>query len=156
MGVTPCRPGCHAEVAIPAGKVGQWHIDCLRPSVKAMIYLNDIGEEQAPFRYLKGTHIPDAEIHRQIHRISRSGLDEAYFDAETNALYDAKAEVYARPANTLLLFETRGRHAGSLCADGMRVAMVNGFRPATSLRVSPRFFPFIDQPSLTPIPRYAR
>jgi hypothetical protein len=142
MAVTSRRPYCMAEVVLSGGEeVEEWHLDCLRLGVKAMLYLNDVGNAQAPFRYLVGSHIPDAEMHHQLYRIARSGLDESRFDDQTNASYDERAEIFTGHANSLILFDNRGKHAGSLCTNGMRIALINGFRPATSLRINPRFFP---------------
>jgi hypothetical protein len=141
MAVRPCDPYTIGEVMVPAPKVTQWHIDCLRQGVKAMLYLSDVGPGQAPFRYLAGSHVPGAEVHHQIYRMGRSGLDESSYDDKTNALYDQRATVFTAPANTLVLFDNRGIHAGSLCTEGIRVTLVNGFRPACSTRINPRFLP---------------
>ena len=143
MSVTPCRPGCMAEVMLPGNDVEQWHIDCFRKGVKAFLYLTEVTAAQAPFRYLTGTHVPDSEAHRHIYSVGRTGTSEAYYDESTNRRYDEEAQVFTRPANTLLLFDNRGRHAGSACTEGMRVVLVNGFRPATSTRINPMLIPHL-------------
>jgi hypothetical protein len=141
MTASPSRPYTMAEVLVPGRYLQPWHIDCLRPGVKAMLYLNDVTAAQAPFRYIVGSHRPTSAIHRQIYWVGRSGLQEAYYDEAENQVLDSLATVFTAPANTLLLFDNRGQHAGSICREGMRIVLVNGFRPASGVRVNPRFFP---------------
>ena len=106
-----------------------------------MLYLEDVTVGKAPFRYLLGTHHPNPRTRRQWYYVARSGLEETYYDAATNAVFDMRAKVFTAPANTFLLFDNRGQHAGSLCREGRRVVLVNGFRPATGTRLNPRFLP---------------
>ena len=141
MAVEGGHPYVMAEVAIPSEKIETWHIDCLRSGVKAFLYLNDVTEAQGPLRVLPGSHVAEGEFDRQIYRVGRSGLCEAYYDDETNARMDREGRMMVGPANTMTLFNTRGRHAGYYVREGMRIALVNGFRPASSVRINPRFFP---------------
>src|SRR5207302_482260 len=135
--VHPNRPYAMAEILIPAEEVQQWHIDCLRKGVKAFLYVTDVTEAQGPLRFIRGSHLPDAELDRQIYRVGRCGLGPSYYDDQTNARLDVIGESITAPANTLMLFDNRAKHAGSLCRDGMRIALVNGFRPTSSIRINP-------------------
>jgi len=134
------KPYVMAEVMVPNGVVENWHIDCFRKGCKAFLYLNDVGEPQGPLRYVKGSH-RTKELHWQIFRVGRSGLDQAYFDEESNSRFDSDGVLVTGSANTLLVFDNRGIHAGSKCSEGMRIALVNGFRPAESLRINARLLP---------------
>ncbi|MBM3459154.1 MAG: hypothetical protein FJX77_11555, partial [Armatimonadetes bacterium] len=88
--VTPCRPYTMAEVLTPCPRVEEWHVDCLRPGVKAFLYLSDCAIEQGPLRYIPGTHLPDEQMHHRLYRVGRSGLTEAYFAEATNREFDQK------------------------------------------------------------------
>ncbi|MGZ3442988.1 MAG: phytanoyl-CoA dioxygenase family protein, partial [Polyangia bacterium] len=138
-----------AEVMTPAEKVETWHVDCLRPTMKCFLLLEDVGEEQAPLRYIDGSHLVDEERRQLFYRIARGGLGAAYFDADAAAAYDRAALHLTAPAGTLLAFDSRGIHAGSRCRNGTRVALVNGYRPPRALRLSPRLF---RDPEQTPYP----
>jgi hypothetical protein len=134
------RPYVMAEVLEPAPELENWHIDCLRPTMKSLVYLTDVGPENGPLRYIPGTHRVDAERHQLFYRIGHGGLGHAYFDQATNARLDARAQPVLARAGTAVLFDTRGLHASSICRKDVRVVVVNGFRPVAALRINPRNF----------------
>jgi hypothetical protein len=129
-----------AEVMERAERLEPWHVDCIRPTVKAYLLLEDVGADQAPLRYLPGTHRVDGERHRLFYQICRGGLGAAYFDREDCRRFDREAIDFLAPKGTYLLFDNRGTHAGSLCRSGRRILLANGYRPITATRVNPRMF----------------
>lgn len=134
------RPYMMAEVLTPAPDIEHWHIDCLRPTLKSFLYLNDVGPAQGPLRFQPGTHVLDEERHRMFYRICNGGLGHAYMDEEECRRLDAICESVTGPAGTALLFDTQVLHAGSRCTEGMRVALVSGYRPIGATRLNPRLF----------------
>jgi hypothetical protein len=131
-----------AEIVEPAPRVESWHVDCIRPTVKAFLTLTDVGPEHAPLRVIPGSHLVDEERHRLFFRICQSGLGVAYFDEEACARFDRAARVVTAPRNRILIFDNRAIHAGSraLRADEPRIVLAVGFRPPSSTRVNPRMF----------------
>ncbi|MCU1278785.1 MAG: hypothetical protein JWM53_2331 [bacterium] len=138
-----------AEVMTPAEKLESWHIDCLRPTMKCFLLLDDVGEEQAPLRYIEGSQRVDEQRRQLFYRIARGGLGAAYFDSNAAAEYDRTARHMTAATGTLVAFDSRGIHAGSMCRRGARVALVNAYRPPRALRLSPRLF---RDPVQTPYP----
>lgn len=129
-----------AEVLTQGPHLEPWHIDCLRPTLKAFLYLSDVGAEQGPLRYIPGTHVLDDERHHLFYRICNGGLGHAYFSEDENRRLDARGTSVCAPAGTVVAFDTQGLHSGSFCMSGMRVALVIGYRPVTALRLNPRLF----------------
>ena len=138
--IRPRQPYMMAEVLVNAPDIEPWHIDCLRPTLKSFLYLTDVGPAQGPLRYQPGTHLLDDERHRMFYRICNGGLGHAYMSEEKCRRLDASCEAVTGPAGTALLFDTQVLHAGSLCTEGMRVALVNGYRPLVATRLNPRLF----------------
>jgi hypothetical protein len=138
-----------AEVVTPNERLETWHIDCLRPTIKCFLLLDDVGEAQAPLRYVDRSHVVDEERLRLFFEIARGGLGAAYFDAETAASHDRVARHLTAPAGSLLAFDSRGIHAGSFCKSGARVTLANGYRPPQARRLTPRLF---RDPVRTPYP----
>ena len=138
-----------AEVMTPATKLESWHIDCLRPTIKCFLLLDDIGEEQAPLRYIDRSHLVDEARLRLFYRIARGGLGAAYFDDGAAADYDRQARHVVGTAGSLVVFDSRGIHAGSICRSGTRITLANGYRPPRARRLSPRLF---RDPEQTPYP----
>jgi phytanoyl-CoA dioxygenase PhyH len=129
-----------AEVMLPAARLESWHVDCMRPTIKTYLFLETVGEEQAPLRYVRGSHRVDPEKHRQFFRIATSGLGSAYAEEADCNRFDREASTITCPAGTLVVFDNRGEHAGSQCRSGRRVLLAMGYRPLAATRVNPRLF----------------
>jgi len=140
LNIVPNLPYLMAEVLEPAESIEPWHIDCIRPTLKSFLYLTDVGADQGPLRYLSGTHHVDEERHRLFYRICNGGLGHAYFESAENRRLDSIGQMVTAPANTLIVFDNRGLHSGSFCRSGLRIALVNGYRPMRTLRLNPRLF----------------
>jgi hypothetical protein len=127
-----------AEVMEPAARLETWHIDCIRPTVKVFLALDDIDDDQAPLRYVPGSHRVDEQKLQLFAEIAAAGLGAAYFDEEHCRRFDTECRRLTAKAGTEILFDTRGVHAGSLCRAGQRVVLAMGYRPRSALRMNPR------------------
>jgi hypothetical protein len=145
------RPYYMAEVCQPARELEPWHIDCIRPTLKTFLLLDDVGPEQAPMRYLPSSHGLDEARHQLFFRICNGGLGHAYFQPAECARFDAQATALTGAAGDLLIFDNQGVHAGSLCRAGLRITLANGYRPLTTTRLNPRLF---RDPVPVPYPDY--
>jgi hypothetical protein len=145
------RPYYMAEVCQPARDLEPWHIDCIRPTLKTFLLLDDVGPEQAPMRYIPSSHRLDEARHQLFFRICNGGLGHAYFQAADCARFDAQATALTGTAGQLLVFDNQGVHAGSLCRAGLRITLANGYRPRATTRLNPRLF---RDPAPVPYPDY--
>lgn len=100
------------------------HADTFHPTVKAWLFLADVGEREGPFVYVPGSHrLTPARLRWEHERsmIARNGLDRlsarGSFRIEPAALagLGLPAPVsFAVPANTLIVADTFGFHARAL------------------------------------------
>jgi len=118
------------------GEVGQadlFHFDNWHPICKAFLYLVDIGEDNAPFAYLSGSHRP--EKWRRPHEIAfgegKYGRYGHLFPQEIRRLRrehpDWEEVVCTGGAGTLILADLRGLHRGTPLREGRRVLLNNTF-----------------------------
>ena len=134
------QPYVMAEVLTQAQHPETWHIDCVRPTLKTFLYLSDVTLRQGPLRVIPATHQPNDEVHEIRFRICRGGPSAAYFDEQEDAKLDPRGVPLPAGGNTVTVFDTRMLHAGSRCIDGIRVVLVNGYRPLVASRLTPRNF----------------
>lgn len=134
------EPYFMAEIMGPNEFVEPWHIDCIRPTLKVYLTLDDVGPEQAPLKYVPGTHHLDEERHRLFYSICNGGLGHAYFDADRCAQLDRRCIEATAPANRFIVFDNQGFHAGNKCREGYRIVLANGYRPWATARLNPRLF----------------
>ena len=110
-----------------------WHFDNWRPICKAFLYLVDVGEDNAPFRYLKGTHknAPWRRRYELEYDVQGpTGRFGHYFPQEIRALREEhgwEELVCTGTAGTLILADFRGLHRGTPLQDGRRVLLNNTF-----------------------------
>lgn len=105
------------------------HIDDWRMRFKAFLYLNDIGKEQAPFTYFRGSH-RDAPWRRTVEtRYYLEGSDGGYLTENERkaALPQYEEVVCTGSAGTLILADLRGLHRGTPLVSGRRLMLVNYF-----------------------------
>jgi len=119
------------------GEVGQadlFHFDNWRPLCKAFLYLVDVGEKNAPFAYLTGSHRQAKwrrphEIAFDVH--GRKGRFGHLFPQEVRELRkehpDWEERVCTGGAGTLILADLRGLHRGTPLQEGRRVLLNNTF-----------------------------
>ena len=119
------------------GEVGQadlFHFDNWRPLCKAFLYLVDVGEKNAPFAYLTGSHRQAKwrrphEIAFDVH--GHKGRFGHLFPQEVRQLRaenpDWEELVCTGSAGTLILADLRGLHRGTPLQEGRRVLLNNTF-----------------------------
>lgn len=106
-----------------------WHFDNHpREMLKVMVYLTDVGEETAPFEYLRDAHgrpklgAPLAPLHGD----SRVPAAEI----ERHLASGWQREVVTGPAGTVLVFDDNVVHRGTLARTAHRDVVVFQVRPA--------------------------
>jgi hypothetical protein len=111
-----------------------FHFDNWRPICKAFLYLVDVEEDNAPFRFIRRSH--KMEDWRTPYAIEfdadgASGRYGHFFPQEIRALREAHPEweevVCTGKAGTLILADFRGLHRGTPLKSGRRVLLNNTF-----------------------------
>jgi len=133
-------PYAAAEVLLPADHPEDWHIDDVRPTVKAFLLLNEVGQAQGPLRTIPATHLRSPERDEIYYRICRGGSAAAYFEPDQNHVLDRRGVMHTGSAGDAIFFDTRVLHAGSRCSDGTRRVLITGVRPGRARRLNPRYF----------------
>jgi Phytanoyl-CoA dioxygenase (PhyH) len=124
------------EVRFGKEKMNQadlFHFDNWRPIIKAFLYLTDVGEENAPFVYLPGSH--NLGSWRRRHEVAfdvdgPSGRFGFFFPQEIRTLtqeHGWRELVCTGSAGTLILADLRGLHRGTPLLSGRRVLLNNTF-----------------------------
>jgi hypothetical protein len=117
-------------------QVDDWHTDTWRFRFKAMLYLGDVTADNAPLRYLAGSHTgaswrwskfmssyvahsaaDTAVAHRLRARAAAGQADNPRLDPV----------VCTGQAGTVILFDTRGVHGGTTLRDGERFILNHTF-----------------------------
>jgi hypothetical protein len=115
------------------GQADLFHFDNWRPICKAFLYLTDVGPDQAPFAYLKGTHKlgrwrKPYDLEFDIGR--ENGRYGHFFPQEMRRLRREHAWeeiVCTGAAGTLILADFRGLHRGTPLRGGRRLLLNNTF-----------------------------
>jgi phytanoyl-CoA dioxygenase PhyH len=105
----------------PADPQTALHADTFHPTVKAWLFLTDVGEDMGPFTYVPGSHRPTPERLLWERRMSLEARRSANAEnrqgsfrldpAELPALGLPPPRAFAVPANTLIVADTFGFHA---------------------------------------------
>ena len=110
-----------------------YHFDNWRPILKAFLYLDDVGPDQAPFVYLPGTHKPASwrrRHERDFDTYGSTGPFGHFFPQEMRALkaeYGWEDVVCTGKAGTLILADLRGLHRGTPLKEGRRILLNQTF-----------------------------
>jgi hypothetical protein len=110
-----------------------FHFDNWRPICKAFLYLVDVGEENAPFRFLRRSHRDGPWRTRyaiEFDAAGHSGRYGHFFPQEIRALekeHGWEEVVCTGKAGTLILADFRGLHRGTPLRSGRRVLLNNTF-----------------------------
>ena len=138
---TAIRYGEIDEAGLPALKTNYWHIDSdIWPSIKAIMYLNEVGLDQGPLRYVAGSH-RDADAFEMVVRKTNDTLhlptsqflalpDELRMHAlfgpyltgeepEVPGLLEREVAVFGEGSD-LILFDNNGVHRGGFVRSGSR------------------------------------
>lgn len=113
-------------LSAPADPQTRLHADTFHPTVKAWLFLTDIGEDEGPFLYVPGSHRP---TRRRLAWERRASLTAAQSPDPESArgslritlpalrrLGFAEPKVFAVPQNTLVVADTMGFHARGVSA----------------------------------------
>ncbi|MGH7046665.1 MAG: phytanoyl-CoA dioxygenase family protein [Stellaceae bacterium] len=102
------------------------HADTFHPTVKAWFFLTDVDENEGPFIYVRGSHRPTRRRLAWERQMSRTAADSPDFQSSRGSLRVPAAmlgrlgfgepEVFAVPANTLVVADTMGFHARGVSA----------------------------------------
>lgn len=110
-----------------------FHFDNWRPICKAFLYLVDVGEDNAPFRFLRRSHKDGPWRTRYAIEFDAGGTSGRYghfFPQEIRTLQEQEGweeVVCTGKAGTLILADFRGLHRGTPLKDGRRVLLNNTF-----------------------------
>ena len=118
------------------GSGGQgWHLDGVTQQLKAVLYLSDVGPDDGPFAYVRGT----VTLRERLRHIWRSGavFRQLAFDEAAVARMEATAPgslvTACGPAGTLVLARTFGVHRGSPVVAGPRYALTSYYFATSAL-----------------------
>ena len=116
-----------------------WHFDNHpREMIKVMVYLTDVGEDQAPFEYVcdaEGRPVLGAPL-APLHGDSRVAAEQVARVVANGG----RRVVVTGPAGTVIVFDDNVVHCGTLARVGHRDVVVLQVRPAT-FRATPRLDP---------------
>ncbi|TNE54222.1 MAG: hypothetical protein EP338_08645 [Bacteroidetes bacterium] len=105
------------------------HIDDWRLRFKFFLYLTDVGPENAPFVYYKGTHKDEPWKYRKNFEYERDGQDGAYGHYHPQEMRALSKKIKLEPtvctgkAGTLIIGDFRGIHNGSPLKAGRRILL---------------------------------
>jgi len=115
----------HARDALPDPQT-RLHADAFHPSVKAWLFLTEVGAETGPFVYVPGSHRPTKRRLAWERRASMTAAQSPDFQSSRGSLRIAAAavrrlgfgepRVFAVPENTLVVADTVGFHARGVAA----------------------------------------
>ncbi len=126
---------------LPREKSAYWHVDSnIYPPAKMLIYLNEVGRKQGPFRYIAGSHLAMDEREALIRKtndklrfqpIQFMALPEEFrlhalfgdhLDRDSDAVRSllAKERAVFSEDGDVSLFDNHGVHRGGFVRDGVR------------------------------------
>ena len=107
------------------------HIDHWRLRFKTFLLLNDIGPDNAPFVYVKGSHREDRWRHRYDRDLYLKGYDFSTFTPQharrLSEKYGYEEITFTGSAGDLIMANTRGIHRGSILRTGTRLQLAQLF-----------------------------
>jgi len=103
-----------------------WHRDSAAyTQTKYMVYLSDVGSDNGPFQYVRGSHRSE-QILRAIFAYGYAANQFRFTDEEISRLTTAelgRLQTFTAPAGTAIVFDSRGLHRGMPIASGDRYAI---------------------------------
>lgn len=117
------------------GSGGDWHRDKPLPNqIKAMIYLNDVDQENGPFEYLEGSNswfsLLDGTFNFGLNNC-QTRLDNNVIESKFLTKKRYVKKVFYAKKGTLLLFNSFGIHRGKPLESGKRYALTNYYFPSS-------------------------
>lgn len=141
---TRARYGVIDEAGLPPLKTDYWHIDSdIWPNVKVLMYLNDVGLDQGPLRYVPGSHrdlpcfetvvrktndtlkLPTAQFLALPEELRMHALFGPYLtgqEPQAAGLLERERAVCGGGAD-VILFDNNGVHRGGFVRSGSRRIM---------------------------------
>ena len=120
------------------GSGGGWHRDSFTNQFKAIIYLSDVGKDNGPFQYLRGSHSLSSMIcDRQ--RAELGVMQSRVRNDQISKLVDrnpARLMTLTGGPGTLMLADTTGLHRGMPITAGSRYALTNYYFAPNTLTAS--------------------
>jgi hypothetical protein len=110
----------------PYGSGGDWHRDGFLPEIKALLYLNDVDEENGAFEIIEYSH-----LRRQILRDTRTGrlkVLQNRVDRQADEIVrkdPGRLHRITAAAGTLVVFDDAAIHRGAPLRSGCRYALTN-------------------------------
>jgi glutaredoxin-related protein len=110
------------------GSGGGWHRDSFSRQFKVIAYLDNVGMDNGPFMYIKGSHKME-NIKKIIDNLEgHIPGDYRYTNDEIKRcqkILDEEITYFTAPKGTLLLADVRGLHTGMPIKEGHRYAVFN-------------------------------
>ena len=109
---------------------GEWHKDRASRKFKyckALIYLNDVDDNNGPFQYVKGSHKSSFLIKNFIKK--NFGFDKKFFlNEEIYNNFSKDIVTFKKPKGTVIIFDGTGIHRGKPIEKNIRYALTNYYR----------------------------
>lgn len=124
---------CYIEKTLPGGTEPWWHVDSVSQTNRLVLLLDDVGEEDAPLEYLKGSHLDHAAPYRSVKR--RHLLTaESWEPHSRHRAAAAELVKFTGQQGESFLFDARGVHRASLSSEKKsRYVMMISFTPGTMI-----------------------
>jgi hypothetical protein len=138
---TSVRYGPIDPAGLPAVRTHYWHIDSdIWPCVKAIAYLNDVGLDQGPLRYVEGSHIGVSDFETVVRKtndtlklpmhqfmslpqeLRRHALFGPYLTGREEGVEEMmrRERALCAQAASVILFDNNGVHRGGFVRSGVR------------------------------------
>ena len=107
------------------GSGSGWHRDSPHtPQFKAMLYLEDVNDENGPFEYIPGTHKSYASVVNLLKGLERPN-QYRYTGEEIEKIKNTTVQpvTFCSKVGTLIIFDAKGIHRGAPIQNGERYAL---------------------------------
>jgi ectoine hydroxylase-related dioxygenase (phytanoyl-CoA dioxygenase family) len=109
---------------------GEWHRDRTFRKFKyckALVYLNDVNDNNGPFQYIRGSH----KLSFLIKNFIKKNYDYSknfFLDKEIEINFSNKISTFCKKRGTAIIFDGTGIHRGKPINQGKRYAITNYYR----------------------------
>lgn len=114
-----------------------FHIDSAAPRFKVFLYLSDVGDDDGPFEFLRGSHQGNWRaryVEEVRHALEQNATDEGLEELDYSGCLRTEAELtqammlhelsrVTGSCGTCILFDTRGFHRASPMRSGSRIML---------------------------------
>ncbi len=109
---------------------GKWHKDRTNRKFKyckALVYLNDVDENNGPFQYVKGSHKSSFLIKNFIKK-NFDFSKKNFSNEEIDNNFSNNVVTFSKPKGTVIIFDGTGIHRGKPIKKNYRYALTNYYR----------------------------